>query len=88
MQITCSRGSLTCELIRLEPKNPDVLREPSLMLHDNLEGWEMERGGKLRREGIYEQLWLVHAVVWQKPIKHCKAIFLQLKNKLKFKKES
>ena len=46
MHITCSRGSLTCELIRFEPKNPDVLREPSLALHGNLEGWGTERGGR------------------------------------------
>ena len=30
-------------------------------------------------------LWLIHAVVWQKPIQHCKAIVLQLKLKKKKK---
>ena len=29
------------------------------------------------------ELWLICIVVWQKPPQHCKAIFLQLKNKLK-----
>jgi len=28
-------------------------------------------------------LWLIHAVVWQKPTQHCKAIVLQLKVKKK-----
>ena len=27
----------------------------------------------------YVYLWLIHIVVWQKPIQHCKAIILQLK---------
>ena len=27
------------------------------------------------------KLWLIRIVVWQKPIQHCKAIFLQLKEK-------
>ena len=31
---------------------------------------------------IYIKLWLLHVVVWQKATQHCKAIFLQLKNKL------
>ena len=29
------------------------------------------------------ELWLIRIAVWQKPIQHRKAIFLQLKNKLK-----
>ena len=36
------------------------------MLCDDLEGWDGSRGGRLKREGIYVQLWLIH-VVWQKP---------------------
>ena len=31
------------------------------------------------REGTYVYLWLIHVDVWQKPIKYCKAIILQLK---------
>ena len=46
--------------------------------------WEM--GGRLRREGTYVYLWLIHVDVWQKPSQHCKAIILQLKiNKLNAK---
>ena len=43
-----------------------------------------ERGGRLKREVIYVQSWLICIVVWQKPAQHYKAIFLQLK--IKFKK--
>ena len=38
----------------------------------------------LPREGTYVYLWLIHIVVWKKPIQHCKAIILQLK--INFKK--
>ena len=38
---------------------------------------------RLKREGTYIQLRLTCIMVWQKPTQHCKAIFLQLKNKLK-----
>ena len=38
-------------------------------------GWEV--GGRLKREGIYVYLWLVHAGVWQKPTQKCKANILQ-----------
>jgi hypothetical protein len=41
----------------------------------------MGEGGRLQREGISVYLWLIHAVVHQKPTKHCKAIKLQLKIK-------
>ena len=37
-------------------------------------GWEGHK-----TEGINIYLWLIHAVVWQKPMQHCKAIILQLK---------
>ena len=48
-------------------------------------GWEVE--GRLRREGTYVYLWLIHANIWQKPTHYCKAIILQLKiNKFKLKK--
>ena len=42
--------------------------------------------GRLKREGLYIYLWLIHVEVWQRTTKVCKAIILQLKNK--FKKES
>jgi len=44
--------------------------------------WE----GRFKREGTYVYLWLIHADVWQKPTKFCKAFILQLKNKFKIKK--
>ena len=28
-------------------------------------------GGRLKREGIYVCLWLIHVDVWQKPTQHC-----------------
>ena len=40
-------------------------------------------GGRFKREGIHAYLWIIHAVVWQKSIQHCKAIILQLKIKNK-----
>ena len=39
--------------------------------------WEM--GRRLKREGTYVYLWLIHVDVWQKPTQYCKAIILQLK---------
>ena len=41
-------------------------------------GWKM--GETFKREGTCVYLWLIHIVVWQKPIQYCKAIILQLKN--------
>ena len=38
-------------------------------------------GGRLKREGIYVYVSLIHAVVEQKPTQNCKAIILQLKKK-------
>ena len=32
---------------------------------------------------MYVHLWLIHVDIWQKATKFCKAIILQLKNKLK-----
>ena len=39
-------------------------------------GW----GGRVQSEGTHVHPWLVHAEVWQKTTKFCKAIILQLKN--------
>ena len=44
-------------------------------------GREMEE--KFKTEEMYVYLWLIHVEVGQKRIKFCKAIILQLKNKLK-----
>ena len=52
------------------------------MLCDDLEGWH-GRGegmaGRLKRKGIYVYIQLIHFVVKQKLIQHCKAIIFQLK---------
>ena len=50
-----------------------ITQELSLLLCDNSEGW-----GRLRREGIYVHLWLVHVLGQQTPIRDCKAIIFQL----------
>ena len=36
-------------------------------------------GKRLKREGMYVYLWLIHVVIWHKPTQHCKAIILKLK---------
>ena len=53
-------------------------------LCDNVERWDGgEVGGRLKREGISVYSWLIHIVLQQKPMQHCKAIILQLKINLK-----
>ena len=44
----------------------------------------MGSGGRLKSEGTYAYLWLIHVDVWQKSTQYCKAI--TLRNKLKTKK--
>jgi len=46
------------------------------------EGWEM--GRRFQRKGMYVYLWLIHIVMWQKPVQQYKAIIFQLK--MNFKK--
>ena len=48
------------------------------MLHDDLRG-RVGVGvrGKLKREGIYVYIWLIHVVVQQKLTQHYKAIVFQ-----------
>ena len=41
----------------------------------------MGEDGRPKREGIYVYICLIHFIVWQKLIQHCKAIILQLKKK-------
>ena len=49
-------------------------------------GWDGVGGGRKVLEGGDIYLWLIHVVVWQKPIQYCKAIILYLKiSKLKKK---
>ena len=58
------------------------------MLCDNLEGRDgVGVGGRLKKEGTYAYLWLMHVVVWQKPIQHCKAATLQLNINFKILKQ-
>ena len=49
-------------------------RELSSVLCDDIEGWV---GGRLKREGIYVYIWLIHVAVQQKLTQHCKAIIFQ-----------
>ena len=54
----------------------------SCCITKNLEGWDGAGGqGRFKREETYVYLWLIHIVVWQKPIQYCKAIILCLKKK-------
>ena len=53
------------------------------MLCDDLEGWDGRGQGGSRRR--LKSLQMICIVVWQKPTQHCKAIILQLENKI-FKK--
>ena len=47
-------------------------------LTDDLEGWDGGRvGGRLKREGIYGYLQLIHIVVQQKLTQYCKATIYQ-----------
>ena len=43
---------------------------------------EWEVGGKVKKEGTYVHLWLIHVDVEQKSTQHCKAIILQLKKNI------
>ena len=56
-------------------------------LCNNLEGWDGEVRGSLKREGTYVYLGLIHVDVWQKQTQYCRAIILQLKiNKFNYRK--
>ena len=58
-----------------------------LSLCDDIEGWDVERGERLIRKGVYVYIWLIHIAVQKKPTQHCKAIIIQLKINKKEKKE-
>ena len=45
-------------------------------LNKNLEAIYYLQGIKATKRG---SLWLIHIVVWQKSVQHCKAVILQLK---------
>ena len=57
--------------------------QPSALGKRGRGGWDGGVGGRFKRDGVHANLWLIHAVVWQKPAQHCKAIILQLKINLK-----
>lgn len=42
---------------------------------------EMAGGGSPKRKGIYVHAELIHYVVWQKLVQHCKVTTAQLKKK-------
>ena len=54
---------------------------------DDIEGWDVKRGERLIRKGVYVYIWLIHIAVQKKPTQHCKAIIIQLKINKKEKKE-
>ena len=43
-------------------------------------GWDIVGEEKLKRKGIYVYIWLIHVVVQQKLMQHCKTIIFQLEN--------
>ena len=47
---------------------------------DEPEGWDGDGGGRGVQDGEHMlHSWLIHVNVWQKPLKYCKVISLQLK---------
>ena len=48
---------------------------------NNRMGKNIDLFKKFKREGTYVCLWLIHADIWQKTTKFCKAIILQFKKK-------
>ena len=61
-----------------------MTQEAQAHVQDNLEGKDgVGMRGRVKREGTYVYLRLIHTVVWQKSAQHCKAIILQLKINLK-----
>ena len=47
------------------------------MLWDNLDKWGGAGGGsEVRMVEAYVYLWLIHVIVWDKPMQHWKAIIL------------
>ena len=56
-------------------------RALSLVLCDDLEGRDQGVGGRLKREGTCVYIQLIHVVIQQKGVQHCKTIILQLKKK-------
>ena len=47
-----------------------------MVLCDDLEGWDSGVGGRLRREGMYVYIQLIHVAAQQKLTLQCKAMIL------------
>ena len=58
-------------------------RELSLVLCDDLEGWDWggRIGGRFKRQRTYVYTKLIHVVVQQELTQHCRAIIFQFKKK-------
>ena len=57
-----------------------LYRELPSVLCDELEGcdrWELGGGGRLKREGIYVYIYLIHTFIQYKLTQHCEAIIFQ-----------
>ena len=52
-----------------------------VFFHTKGVGWGGRR--EAQEGGEYVHIWLIHVILQHKITKHCKAIILQLKNKLK-----
>ena len=48
---------------------------------------EWKERGRLKKEGTYVYLWLIHVDVWQKPTQYCNYPSINKKSKKKKKKE-
>ena len=47
------------------------------MICDDLEGWDGRAEGRLKKEGLYVYLQLIHVFIQQKLTQHCKARIFQ-----------
>ena len=54
-----------------------IAQELSLVLCDELDGWDGEVRGRSKREGLCVYIELLHFIVQQKLTQHYKAIILQ-----------
>ena len=61
------------------------LQKNQSLYHQKYQGQEV--GRRLKREGTYIYLWLIHVDVWHKSTQYCKPIILQLKINKNFKIE-
>lgn len=59
--------------------------QPGALAQPRRVGWSSGMGGRVKREGTYAYLWLIHVDMWQKATLYGKAIILQIKINKKFK---